>query len=43
MGDGGELAAEKHVRYIVTVEKVGRLSLCSMQRLILIGWSSLLL
>uniref|UniRef100_A0A0D3HME5 Geranylgeranyl transferase type II subunit beta n=1 Tax=Oryza barthii TaxID=65489 RepID=A0A0D3HME5_9ORYZ len=27
MGDGGELAAEKHVRYIVTMEKVGRLSL----------------
>jgi hypothetical protein len=27
MGDGWELAAEKHVRYIVTVEKVDRLSL----------------
>jgi hypothetical protein len=26
-GDGGELVAEKHVRYIVTVEKVGRLSI----------------
>uniref|UniRef100_A0A0E0LWT2 Geranylgeranyl transferase type II subunit beta n=1 Tax=Oryza punctata TaxID=4537 RepID=A0A0E0LWT2_ORYPU len=26
MGDGGELAVEKHVRYIVTVEKVGRLA-----------------
>uniref|UniRef100_A0A0E0J9W5 Prenyltransferase alpha-alpha toroid domain-containing protein n=1 Tax=Oryza nivara TaxID=4536 RepID=A0A0E0J9W5_ORYNI len=27
MGDGRELAVEKHIRYIVTVEKVDRLSL----------------